>query len=293
MPLFAIIVAMALAGAGRWWWFAELFCHFRAQYLAGLLVLAIGFALGRKWRWLGACAVLALWNATLITPAFVPPASDPVARRHARILFLNVEKRNADHAAVLRLVDEVDPDVACFVEVDPVWMRALLPLMARYPDVCTRTRGDAFGVAAFSRLPCTSEIVFLGGELPSTLMRLDGLTIVGTHPVPPMSADHFRWRNDQLRELARFAAAQGGPTIIGGDFNCTPWSPMFTDLLRDGLLHDSRRGFGNQASWPSFFPPLWIPIDHCVHSAGIAVDRRAIGRRVGSDHHPVIVDIRY
>ncbi|MBA3710689.1 MAG: endonuclease/exonuclease/phosphatase family protein [Planctomycetes bacterium] len=293
LGLIAAASSMLAACGARWWWFLELFCHFHVQYLALSLAMAVPFVLARRWKGAAAAAVLIIINLACIVPLYVAAPAGAVGPHRARILFLNVEQTNHAYAEVLKLVAELDPDVVALVEVDHVWMRQLLPLLARYPDLCSHPRHDAFGIAVFSRLPGASEIVLAGGELPSAVLRLDGLTVVATHPVPPLGQERARWRDRQLHELAVLAAAETAPTILGGDFNCTPWSPVFHDLLRDGRLRDSHRGFGVQASWPSFAPPLWIPIDHCVVSSGVTVLSRTVGRRVGSDHYPLIVDLAY
>jgi endonuclease/exonuclease/phosphatase (EEP) superfamily protein YafD len=78
-----------------------------------------------------------------------------------------------------------------------------------------------------------------------------------------------------------------------GDFNVTPWSPLFADLLRDSGLADSCRGFGWQPTWPTRLPAMFrIPIDHCLHGAGVAIVDRRVGPEIGSDHLPLLLELR-
>ena len=79
--------------------------------------------------------------------------------------------------------------------------------------------------------------------------------------------------------------------MVVGDLNTSPWSPVFHDLLRASGLRDGRAGHGIQPTWPSLFPLLWTPIDHCLVSRGLIVQRFQRGPYVGSDHFPLIVDI--
>ena len=97
-------------------------------------------------------------------------------------------------------------------------------------------------------------------------------------------------RDRQILALARFAAKQEGEVILLGDMNTTSWSYTFQDLLHESGLHDSRRGFGLQPTWPENMPLMRVPIDHVLHSSGIQISYRCTGPFSGSDHRPVIVD---
>jgi len=67
--------------------------------------------------------------------------------------------------------------------------------------------------------------------------------------------------------------------------------PAFCRFAGESGLRDSRQGFGIQATWPSYMPPLRIAIDHCLVSGNVIVNGRRVGAHVGSDHFPVIVDV--
>jgi endonuclease/exonuclease/phosphatase (EEP) superfamily protein YafD len=99
-------------------------------------------------------------------------------------------------------------------------------------------------------------------------------------------------RNLEFLDLARMIGAEHDPVVLAGDLNSTGWSPRFTDLLADARLRDSRQGFGVQASWPTQFMLLGIPIDHCLVSPEIQVLDRRVGGPVGSDHLPIVIDVR-
>ena len=113
----------------------------------------------------------------------------------------------------------------------------------------------------------------------------------GTHPLPPGGGDYWRWRNGQLAELATFIQGLDGPVVVLGDLNVTPWSHYFRTFARDAQLRDGGKGFGLQISWPTYFPPLGIPIDHCLVSPQVDVHDRRTGPAIGSDHYPVIIDL--
>lgn len=131
--------------------------------------------------------------------------------------------------------------------------------------------------------------------MPTVLARFDvagrPLTVIGTHPVPPVSAKYVGYRDEQLALLARQATVTPGAVLLLGDLNMTSNMPTFGQFASASGLRDSRQGFGVQATWPSYMPPMRIAIDHCLVSGNVIVDGRRVGAHVGSDHFPVIVDV--
>ena len=90
--------------------------------------------------------------------------------------------------------------------------------------------------------------------------------------------------------LPALATLPGGPKILLGDLNITPWSYFFGRLLRTANLRDPSVGIGFKTTWPVGQILLRIPIDHCLVSPEIAVEDRRVGTDVGSDHFPLVVD---
>jgi endonuclease/exonuclease/phosphatase (EEP) superfamily protein YafD len=99
-------------------------------------------------------------------------------------------------------------------------------------------------------------------------------------------------RRVQLQRLAADLAVETGPRMVIGDFNVTPFSPLFDDLLRDTGLIDARRVQGLQVTWPTYALPLWIAIDHCLVDEAIPVVDVRHGPDIGSDHYPLEVTVR-
>ena len=78
--------------------------------------------------------------------------------------------------------------------------------------------------------------------------------------------------------------------VVAGDFNATPWSPHFQDVLSQSDLQDTGAGRGIQNTWYRF-PVLFLglPIDHIL-TRGVAVLQRQIGPPIGSAHRPLVLD---
>jgi endonuclease/exonuclease/phosphatase family metal-dependent hydrolase len=67
---------------------------------------------------------------------------------------------------------------------------------------------------------------------------------------------------------------------------------VFSRLLAGSGLADCSAGRGWHPTWPTLFPPAAIQIDHCLNSAGLAIDVVRTGPRVGSDHYPLVIEGR-
>jgi endonuclease/exonuclease/phosphatase (EEP) superfamily protein YafD len=308
--------------AGRSWWMLDLASHFRFQYVVLLSIFSVVLLIASRWReshakqrvpqsskwrfffksqevtFSAVFALFALSNWLVIVPqCWVKPQTPALTGPKLRVMLLNVQRKNQNTEAALRSIVENDPDLLVLEEVDDHWWAALGALRETYRYHISDCRDDDFGIALLSKLPLTNAtIMYLGrAEIPSAAAEvvLPGklITVVGTHPLPPSSSDGTRHRNEQLVALGNYFRPVTGAKILLGDLNTTPWNHAFRRLLRDSGLIDGSRGFGYKSTWPSFLWPMRIPLDHCLVSADLRVDRFRVGERIGSDHFPVIVDL--
>jgi endonuclease/exonuclease/phosphatase (EEP) superfamily protein YafD len=291
----AATLASLASAAG---WPIELASHFRVQYLLTLIVLALLFVLRKRTRTAVVLALFAIPNAAAIAPAFFGARIENKPSADLRLMLANVYTGNTEHERVLAAIRDLKPDVIVLLEVNDRWLGALKPALSpEYSAAAHEAREDNFGIALFSRRSLVdAKVVSLGAaDVPSVVARLeiDGrpLSILGTHTLPPGSRRYTELRDDQLAAIPAFLRQTAAPWVVLGDLNTTPWSDAFQDLLEVGGLKDSMQGFGIQATWPSFFWPLLIPIDHCLHTPGITVVNRFVGPPIGSDHYPLVIDL--
>ena len=290
---------LSLAGfLGRWWWIFDLASHFRVQYFLLLLLLALVFGSGRQpWAALGA-AIFSLLNLILVAALYFPTIKEtPQGQASYRLLFANVLQANSNYAKVQQLIRSSDPDFIVLAETNRSWLQALENLQENYPYKQSAVREDNYGMAVFSRFPFEQAETRSFGEagVPSIVVRLNlnnrWVTLIGAHPPPPKGPNRSRFRNEQLMDLADFAAAQTQDhVLLCGDLNLTPWSPYFKQIIQRGGLNDSLAGFGLQPTWPVDRPLFRVPIDHCLVSPDVYIQSRTLGPAVGSDHFPLIVD---
>lgn len=290
-------VGMALACAISWLpvWPCMLLEHFRLQgAICGAAVVASAAALRVGGYFdVAAMATLVHW---LPLVADLRGAPQPNATgTPLRVLVLNVHTESATFAQVRQLIVDEQPDVIGLVEVDQRWLEALAPAVRDYPGRIEAPRGDNFGVALYARGRVAGAAELLASPLPSVVADVAigdaTLRAILTHPLPPMSGAALDNQRAQLDAVADRARTTALPTLIMGDLNATPWSRPFARLLQRSGLCDSRAGFGVQASFPAASQVLRIPIDHLLASCTVGVRDRRIGRDVGSDHLPVIVDL--
>jgi endonuclease/exonuclease/phosphatase (EEP) superfamily protein YafD len=289
-----ILAASLLGFLGRLSWFIDLFSHFRVQYMQLCLPL-IGIALWKRWnKRAGALVFLALINYSFVLPFYfgkpAPPSAKPV-----RAMLMNIYAGNGNTDLVIETIRAADPDILLLEEVTLKWQKELKVLNGLYTYRISEPRDDCFGIMLLSKYPLErTKVVKIGtADVPSVITEAHlpqgVVSIIGTHPLPPIGEAYSNHRNNQLAALPAHIKGLDNPVLLMGDLNTTPWSPHFKNLIKDSGLKNSMKGFGFQPSWTgNVF--LKIPLDHMLHSEEILIHNRMIGPDVGSDHRPVIVD---
>ncbi len=293
--LTGLLLATTLLGfAGEGLWVLDLFAHFRFHYLCAALVPA-GLLLARRdLRWGTAAALVVALNAGFVAPLWWAPTAD--GERSLKVLTINVNRDNQDFAAVARAVRKHDPDIVGLVEVHDRWLRELEVTLQTYPYRAVVPRPDNFGVALYSRHPVLLDDLvpqpITGFPTVRAVVEVAGerVQVAVVHLPPPLSAEWSRARDQHLRQFANMRAHSTGRFVLMGDFNATPWSSTFRQLLRVGMR---RAGPGVAATWPSRLGPLGIPIDHVLLHGPITARRVEVLDAVGSDHRPLLAELAF
>jgi endonuclease/exonuclease/phosphatase (EEP) superfamily protein YafD len=285
----------AASPLGIWSSHLERMSHFRFGWIV-LLLLLFGFFLKRGQRRPAIASGLLLAGSVLaILPYWIPPAQP--ARQNGGLKFIawNLLWENPRKEEALPWLLEQDADVLVLTECTDDWRARLVELSAEYPHRITSGRDGAEGMWVLSRHPLDApDPAGLAAKKPwiSTVMHAPQgpVRILGMHPRTPRSGHRFGERNEQYGKAAAMAAASDIPVILLGDLNCTPFSPWFRRLLREGGLKDSGKGFGLPSTWRS--NGIGLPIDHILVSSSCQVlGRKVHPDRMGSDHHPVIAEL--
>ena len=111
------------------------------------------------------------------------------------------------------------------------------------------------------------------------------LTVAGVQLSNPLfhPASYQREEADALASLVkRF----DGPVVVIGDFNMTPFSTRYGNLLRKSNLRRATGGLN--ATWPGLLAPLGLSLDHVLVGEGVSHASMRTGPRLGSDHLPIV-----
>ena len=281
---------------GIWW--MDNFSHFPPQFLVTALVLEV-LSIGIPKRRGLAILILtftAVWNVRALYPFYAGGAQRSPAKEDSfRLASINLLNGNHEYGRVSEYIQETNPDILVLMEYTPYWHKELAYLQREYPYGERHPQPGSFGMALLSRFPLEAQLERLtpDGEVSlSGVIQYNGeaVSIIATHPQPPMDADRFRRRNAQLEALGRRIRSTDGPLILAGDLNTSSFSPHFKEFV-GGKLKDTRHGFGIQLSWPSFAKPLMTTLDHCLISRELEAVDRVTGPGIGSDHLPIWVDL--
>ena len=292
----ATLVVSAAAVAATEWWLFDITAHFRAQYL-GIQAAVLGLlALRARWRWcLGLLPAMAA-NAIPLAPywpgaaAAPPPSPAPLT-----LMSANLSATNTDYLRFVDLLSNEPPDIVLLVELNAGWSAALRRLHGLYPYRVELAQEDRFGIGLFSRLPFVDQRAVRLQTTTAIEVRVSlagrAVRVLGVHLRPPLSEAWSQERNRQLAEVAAIAREASEPLVVLGDFNTSPYSANFTAALGSSGLTDAGLGRGWRYTWPTFLPPLGIPIDLCMISGHFVALEHRRGARFGSDHYPLIATL--
>jgi endonuclease/exonuclease/phosphatase (EEP) superfamily protein YafD len=298
--LAAIVAVLGLLPVtARLWWMLDLTTHFRLQYLGAAAAVLLLLALRRQWRAAALLLVIGALNAWPVLP-YVPRPMPVTAATSAgeplKILTVNVSYRQFSARRFHEIVAEAAPDVLLVVEFTPHAAEVLADLDKTFAYELKAPAEGPYGIALWSHFPLMAE-TFPLGPVPAVEARVQtprgDFTLIGVHLSAPTLPRRAKQRNEELQLLAARRATVGGPLIVAGDFNVTPYSPYFTDWLAATGLTDTRRGRTLAPSWPATLPILGIPIDHVAVTPDFDIRAHRRLPSFGSDHWAVLAELTF
>ncbi len=298
LAAFVTAVFSLLTLFDQWHRLLELFSHFRLQYCIVAAILAVGLVLLRDRNWaIGMLAITAM-NAWFVAPWYFGPATSSFeAATTLTILHANVYAHNSEHDRFIELIGKEQPDLVFVQEIEESWQAALLVIHEDYPYRKVVSRNDNFGIAVYSRLPLAKVVQHKSPPYgyPSLVVttNIDSkpVTLISTHPMPPIGRRESEGRNQQLADIGELVDAAPRPVVLIGDLNISMWAHHYGKLVKQTGLRNARTGFGVLPTWPVHLPFAMIPIDQCLVSANINVVDIRTGPDIGSDHLPLIVTL--
>ncbi|WP_422009540.1 endonuclease/exonuclease/phosphatase family protein [Reyranella sp.] len=310
MLVIGLALVAALSWLAAWHWAFELLSHFHVYFLLGGAALAL-LALGlRQWPTAGLASLVAAASFSVVWPHLHLPPTDlqPQSGPMVRLIWANLHHRNTDLDALRRLIETEKPDIMVLTELDPVHDAVLRDVARLLPFQSEPPRANAFGITLLATQPpeWLKFDLTMGDYAPLMVARLcpaesGCLTLLGLHAWRPGPS----WTAARDRQLAHAAAVarrhvdEGERVVLVGDLNLTPFSPAFDWLTTQSGLWDTAilpaerpRTTPSIATWRLANTGIGLPIDHALVSSGIGIVSRRVGPDIGSDHHPLILDLK-
>jgi endonuclease/exonuclease/phosphatase (EEP) superfamily protein YafD len=288
----------------------DLLTHFRllaAGLSVGLLVLAIVCRRRAAIVLATACVVL---HAGPALARYLPSPLEPEAPCAARlrIVLFNVRVDNELPLVVARFLAARAPDLVIFQEATREFAAIverygeLEPVVADYRSGEDRKRAVSVHRPLASRMTVLESAIlradptFIGMGFAVVRGEVQGrtFTLIAPRLPPPVVTSRRAVRHRHLSLLRSLTAAANEPVILAGDLNTTPFATDFKALLRDAGLLDASAGDGPLGTFPAagVLSLAALPIDHLLHSPDWRTHAYEVVRdELGSDHHPVIVDL--
>ncbi len=261
---------------------------FTLPFLSVTVGLTLAFFLIREktaWR-LGAVAS-GVWLLALAPQAFAPQRPANEAAPPVRLMFANLYIYNKTPERLLDWVNVEKPDIVATVEnlTDP---DDTPELDSRYPYHYKHR-----DTVVYSRYPILSSH---HGETEYSFDMLDIRTPQGlmhlavVHLCQPKIQSHACQTSQMTRLKADISADQRPNTVMVGDFNSSLSAYLLQDFAHDMDFKPIAAPIG---TWPSVLPGvLRIGIDNAFAGKHFSLSRRKVGPDNGSDHRPIVVDIR-
>jgi endonuclease/exonuclease/phosphatase (EEP) superfamily protein YafD len=305
--LMSAATALPLAESDEWWIRIFDFPRLQIAVVLAAALLVYWWAIRRGTTAVliaGVSAIALAWQVWMILPYTavwqkqMVAADTCAAGRDVRFLMANVLQDNRDSRALLRIVDESDPDIILLTEVDQWWAGEIAGLARSHPSSIIEPLSNTYGLALYSRLPLDGgEIRYLlDDDIPSIRTRValpDGakFTLWGVHPAPPRPGDDTDERDAELLIVAKEAAEAVTPAIVAGDLNDVAWSSTTTLFQKISGLLDPRIGRGLFATFNADWPFMKWPLDHLFASDEWALANFRRLDDIGSDHFPILVEL--
>ncbi len=305
ITIFFSALGTILAVFEKFSWILALFANLRLQYLLAFIVSGIvinliaKFILKEKLSKTNKSIVLISFLGIIINLVSMVDISFNMPVKHGdeiTVASLNVYTQNTRYSEVVSYIKNNNIDIIVLLEINSQWVNNLKSLNNTYQYSIINPQEDNFGIVLLSKFPIKKyEIKYFSG-VPSIyaeiLLPNTEVSIIGTHPLPPISEDYSKMRNTHLEKMAEFIQSKKmNKTVLLGDLNTTPWSFYLKNLKDKGNLRDTNNGIF-RATWNKYNLLFAIPIDYILTTKDIELKTFMIGSSIGSDHSLVKAKIK-
>ncbi len=291
-----LIVAFTASLFARVGWLFDLGSHFLLQYIIGTCVLAPALLILKKKRMAALVCIVGLGSfveaGIYHHRYYQPPNPVQMSSEHLNVVQYNRLAVHLDHGDVVQWLRSNPFDVVVLQEATFTLSEQVKALKEEYPYQLHEPRHHAFGMIILSRHKFhDAQKIDVGGtfSFKFTIEKLEDIpvTFYALHAMVPFNM----MRDIELKSAAHHIANDNAERIIFmGDWNITPFSPHFSNILKISKLQHRDTSLYPITTWPSFFalPILQIPIDQILFSPSLKLINKERGPAMGSDHYPLI-----
>ena len=208
-----------------------------------------------------------------------------------KIVSFNSWHSHPNPGAIREFINVENADIVVLLEFGPNKLKLMEELRTKYPYSSHCADRWHCSVVVLSKLAISAH----GSGGPETTIPAHvwttiehagrPLTIIGAHLHRPV--DGMNRHRRQFEGLARLSKKFPDAVLVAGDLNTTRWADSYR-------LFQSRSGLTPMTqylpSWPAGFAQL--AIDHIFYNDKIKLDQVKTGKKIGSDHLPLIATFR-
>lgn len=305
------IVATIMLFKLRLWPF-ELFHHFVLHLFLGTFLLIVACLVFRAklevvlFSSLLIIFGILLWGAygsPRVSQASVTKLPDNYQEQFVSLTIMthNVKDTNKQHQQLGLWLQSQPADVVLLQEVPSkiaAWYRdmRIYPYQLEVYDPALNHPNfpDDKAIVILSKHPVSGDMAYkpLKDARPVPLVRIDlpdaqDPWVVIIDALEPKSAELLDRRDRLLLKSTATIRELNGPVVAAGDFNATPFTPVFKEFLKAADL--SASGF-YIPTYPTKLKWFGIPIDHIL-VRNIPVKSIEALPTIGSDHHPLKAEL--
>lgn len=258
--------------------------------ISGLLLLSIVYQLVKISRY------------TIFWPKQVKAYHGNNKEQSISLAVSNVLQTNQNTLKLIKLIEELKPDLLLTVETDDWWEQQMRPIEKDYAHTVKKPLDNLYGMILYSKLELKDvQINYLIEEdIPSieAQVRLrsgEFIQIYCLHPKPPFptESDTTTNRDGELLLIGKKIEKERKPALVFGDFNDVAWSRSTRLFQKVSQLLDPRigRGFFNTFHAQQFL--MRWPLDHIFHSSDFKLIQIKRLKSIGSDHFPMYAKLHF
>ncbi|PZQ47389.1 MAG: hypothetical protein DI551_03590 [Micavibrio aeruginosavorus] len=298
----ALILCNTLGLLAKHHWLFDLLSNFKPQYFVGSLILT---AICLFYRQMSLAALMFVLGISLFVEIQSvnsrPFAKPPELKPNFTVVQYNKHFANHDYKTIKPWIEEQDADVVLINEslwdsIEDIKSDFKQEFPYKFPYNRLERFGDIFVLSKWPMLVTPLEMpfddqIFYASKIVIRKNDLRQVVIYAYHAMTPVGRNDFQRRNYELGTLADIVNAQGRKTVIMmGDWNMTPYSPQFKQILKTTGLNYQNYDLFPQTTWPSFnfFGFLKIPIDQIIYSNRLDLISIKSGPASHSDHNSLV-----